>query len=186
MKTVLHVLGFKIVCHFDLFVGNGADQISPFVIAGLARKRRSCRFPETKPSSSEKYLNSKGEIDEEEEKAGKSCKSSCRRLLSTFRCSKVSLGVNFWDWIEIKMRKYFRNNNLCWVQLLDYKIETKSRYYIMLMLITGLQTSFSCRVVAQLVERSLSTPEVRGSNPVIGKKNYIEHCCLSTVLKRRK
>ena len=71
MKTVLHVLGFKIVCHFDLFVGNGADQISPFVIAGLARKRRSCRFPETKPSSSEKYLNSKGEIDEEEEKAGK-------------------------------------------------------------------------------------------------------------------
>ena len=29
-------------------------------------------------------------------------------------------------------------------------------------------------VVAQLVERSLPIPEVRGSNPVIGK-NYIEH-----------
>ena len=43
-------------------------------------------------------------------------------------------------------------------------------------------------VVAQLVERSLPIPEVRGSNPVIGKI-YIEHlftCLLSTVLKRRK
>ena len=39
-------------------------------------------------------------------------------------------------------------------------------------------------VVAQLVERSLPIPEVRGSNPVIGKK-YIEHL-LSAVLKRRK
>ena len=29
-------------------------------------------------------------------------------------------------------------------------------------------------VVAQLVERSLLIPKVRGSNPVIGK-NYIEH-----------
>ena len=28
-------------------------------------------------------------------------------------------------------------------------------------------------VVAQLVERSLPIPEVRGSNPVIGKKLYI-------------
>ena len=37
-------------------------------------------------------------------------------------------------------------------------------------------------VVVQLVERLLPIPEVRGSNPVIGKK-YIE---LSTVLKRRK
>ena len=35
-------------------------------------------------------------------------------------------------------------------------------------------------VVAQLVERSLPIPEVRGSNPVIGKK-YIEHLLLSTV-----
>ena len=40
-------------------------------------------------------------------------------------------------------------------------------------------------VVAQLVERLLLTPEVRGSNPVIGKF-YIEHYFLSTVLKRRK
>ena len=39
-------------------------------------------------------------------------------------------------------------------------------------------------VVAQLVEQSLLIPEVRGSNPVIGKF-YIEHS-LSTVLKRRK
>ena len=39
-------------------------------------------------------------------------------------------------------------------------------------------------VVAHLVERSLLTPEVRGSNPIIGKI-YIEHLML-TVLKRRK
>ena len=39
-------------------------------------------------------------------------------------------------------------------------------------------------VVAQLVEWSLPIPEVRRSNPVIGKK-YFEHL-LSTVLKRRK
>ena len=32
--------------------------------------------------------------------------------------------------------------------------------------------------VAQLVERSLHTPEVRGSNPVIGKI-YIAHCLLT-------
>ena len=37
-------------------------------------------------------------------------------------------------------------------------------------------------VVAQLVERLLPTPEVCGSNLVIGKI-YIEHCLLSTVLK---
>ena len=30
-------------------------------------------------------------------------------------------------------------------------------------------------VVAQLVEWSLPIPEVRGSNPVIGKTFYIEH-----------
>ena len=35
-------------------------------------------------------------------------------------------------------------------------------------------------VVAQLVQRLLPTPEVRGSNPVIGEI-YIEHCFLSTV-----
>ena len=40
-------------------------------------------------------------------------------------------------------------------------------------------------VVAQLVERSLLTAEVRCSNAVVGKM-YIEHCLLSTVLKRRK
>ena len=39
-------------------------------------------------------------------------------------------------------------------------------------------------VVAQLVEQSLPIPEVRGSNPVIGKK-YIEHL-LSTVIKNTK
>ena len=39
-------------------------------------------------------------------------------------------------------------------------------------------------VVAQLVERSLPTPEVRESNPVIGKL-YIE-CLLPTVLRRQK
>ena len=40
-------------------------------------------------------------------------------------------------------------------------------------------------VVAQLVERSLPIPEVRGSNPVIGKK-FILNILLSTVLKGRK
>ena len=39
-------------------------------------------------------------------------------------------------------------------------------------------------VVAQLVKRLLPTPEIRGSNPVIGKI-YIE-CLLSSVLIRRK
>ena len=40
-------------------------------------------------------------------------------------------------------------------------------------------------VVAQLVERSFPTPEVRGSNPVIGKLLYRTFICLlSTVLKR--
>ena len=38
-------------------------------------------------------------------------------------------------------------------------------------------------VVAQLVERSLITPVVQGSNLVMGKI-YIEHCLLSTVLKK--
>ena len=43
-------------------------------------------------------------------------------------------------------------------------------------------------VVAQLVERSLPIPEVRGSNPVIGKNYlYIEHLfTVNCVLKRRK
>ena len=40
-------------------------------------------------------------------------------------------------------------------------------------------------VVAQLVERLLSIPEVRGSTPVIGKI-LLNICLLSTVLKRRK
>ena len=44
-------------------------------------------------------------------------------------------------------------------------------------------------VVAQLVERSLPTPEVRGSNPVIGKLLHWTFNCLPSVncvLKRRK
>ena len=40
-------------------------------------------------------------------------------------------------------------------------------------------------VVAQLVERSLPIPEVRGSNPVIGKNLNLTFL-LSTVLKRQK
>ena len=40
-------------------------------------------------------------------------------------------------------------------------------------------------VVAPLVQQSLPTPEVSGSNPVIGKINN-EHCSRSTVLKRQK
>ena len=40
-------------------------------------------------------------------------------------------------------------------------------------------------VVAQLVERSPMTPEIRGSNPVIGKR-LSNICLLSTVFKRRK
>ena len=39
---------------------------------------------------------------------------------------------------------------------------------------------FVAVVVAQLVERSLPIPEVRGSNPVIGK-NLLNICLLSTV-----
>ena len=39
--------------------------------------------------------------------------------------------------------------------------------------------------MAQLAEWLLPTPEVRGSNPVIGKM-YIKHCLLSTGLKRQK
>ena len=39
--------------------------------------------------------------------------------------------------------------------------------------------------MSQLVERSLSTPEVRGSNPAISKKLCIE-CLLSTVSKIQK
>ena len=38
--------------------------------------------------------------------------------------------------------------------------------------------------VAQLVERSLPTPEVRSSNPVIGEI-FLQHCLLSTALKRQ-
>ena len=42
-------------------------------------------------------------------------------------------------------------------------------------------------VVAQLLERSLQTPEVHGSSPVIGKLlNRTFICILSTVMKRRK
>ena len=42
-------------------------------------------------------------------------------------------------------------------------------------------------VVAQLVERLLLTPEVRDSNPVIGKLLYWTFICLlSIVLRRRK
>ena len=40
-------------------------------------------------------------------------------------------------------------------------------------------------VVAQLVERLLFIPEVRGSTPVIGKI-LLSLCLLSTVLKRQK
>ena len=44
-------------------------------------------------------------------------------------------------------------------------------------------------IVAQLVERSLSIPEVRGSTPVTGKillNICLLTCLLSTVMKRRK
>ena len=37
-------------------------------------------------------------------------------------------------------------------------------------------------VVAQLVERSLPIPEVRGSNPVIGKILYILNICLLSIV----
>ena len=40
-------------------------------------------------------------------------------------------------------------------------------------------------VVVQLAKQSLLTPEVHGSNPVIGEI-YIEHCVMSTELKRLK
>ena len=39
-------------------------------------------------------------------------------------------------------------------------------------------------VLAQMVERSLQTPKIRGSNPVIG--NIYHKRILSTALKRRK
>ena len=41
-------------------------------------------------------------------------------------------------------------------------------------------------VVAQLVERSLPIPEVRGSNPIIGKKNYIEHFTINCIEKTKR
>ena len=42
--------------------------------------------------------------------------------------------------------------------------------------------NFRAVVVAQLVERSLPVPELRSSNPVIGKKLFIlKICLLSTV-----
>ena len=37
-------------------------------------------------------------------------------------------------------------------------------------------------VVAQLVELSLPIPEVRGSNPVIGKDLFISNICLLTTV----
>ena len=40
-------------------------------------------------------------------------------------------------------------------------------------------------VVAQLVERSLSTPEVRGSNPVIGKFICTINCVEKTKIKKK-
>ena len=48
----------------------------------------------------------------------------------------------------------------------------------------GKMSEYMAVVVAQLVERSLPTPEVHGSNPVIGKLLYWTFICLlSTVLK---
>ena len=44
---------------------------------------------------------------------------------------------------------------------------------------------FGAVVVAQLAKRSLPTPEVLVSNPVIGKV-FIDYCLLSTVFKSRK
>jgi len=49
------------------------------------------------------------------------------------------------------------------------------------------EQDFKAVVVAQLVERLLPVPEVRGSNPVIGKNLFIEHLfTVNCVLKRRK
>ena len=45
--------------------------------------------------------------------------------------------------------------------------------------------SMVAMVVAQLVEQSLQTLEVRSSNPIIGII-FTEHSLLSTVLKRQK
>ena len=41
-------------------------------------------------------------------------------------------------------------------------------------------------VVAQLVNRSLPTPEVRGSNQVIGEVLFIINCIEKTKIKKRK
>ena len=41
-------------------------------------------------------------------------------------------------------------------------------------------------VLAQLVERPLSIPEVSGSNPVIGKKLYIEHWFIFNCIEKKK
>ena len=40
-------------------------------------------------------------------------------------------------------------------------------------------------VVAQLVEQSLPIPEVRGSNPVIGKNLFILKICLLSTVNRK-
>ena len=49
-------------------------------------------------------------------------------------------------------------------------------------IICSKDTKFRKVVVAQLVERPLLIPEVRGSNPVIGKNLFVSNICLlSTV-----
>ena len=60
----------------------------------------------------------------------------------------------------------------------------KKQYIISCPILLAKHFLFRAVVVAQLVEQSLPTPEVRSSNPVIGKI-YIEHL-LSTVLKFEK
>ena len=76
--------------------------------------------------------------------------------------------------LSTKKQTFLKKINLC--EILRLKV-LSSKYY-------RLSVKLGEEVVTQLVERSLPIPEVRGSNPAIGK-NYIEHL-LSTVLKRRK
>ena len=86
-------------------------------------------------------------------------------------CSSYPVAGNFIEHIlyylkavsKRRKRPHRRNKHLCWSVVRAIRMKTGTK----------------------LAKWSLPTPEVCGSNPIIGKV-YIEYCLLSTVLKRRK
>ena len=87
-------------------------------------------------------------------------------------------------YIRLKLNKVFNWSCSFWSvpQFLQ-----KIRLAVVLKLPKEIRRQIGAVVVAQLVERSLPTPEVRGLIPVIGKLLYWTFICLlSNVLKRRK